>query len=298
MLINHPILYNIYYKNLLSRLAAWLMPLCLLLSACSSSEEATADASRRHNQQGEYIYRHHAEKLYSLSPLTKTAALLYPWEVGVSHHYPKITKEFFRCKGSPLNPVHSAQGKTAAAEPLRHFDCGGTARHSLPLRKNKEFIYPILIDILNDIQLNTGKRVVITSGHRCPEHNVYSDPATSNQSSKHLIGAEVSFYVQGLENQPEKVIQLILNFYREKPKYKGRKDYTEIKRYDKGDVNVAEQPWYNKEIFIKLFNKKEGRDFDNRHPYPYISMQVRFDEELQEKVIYTWDKANHNYLRW
>ena len=29
-------------------------------------------------------------------------------------------------------------------------------------------------------------------------------------------------------------------------------------------------PWFNKEIFIKLYRKSEGRDGDNRHPYPYL----------------------------
>ena len=32
--------------------------------------------------------------------------------------------------------------------------------------------------------------------------------------------------------------------------------------------NVLIPPWYNKEILIKLFKKNEGRDLDNRHPYP------------------------------
>ena len=63
------------------------------------------------------------------------------------------------------------------------------------------------------------------------------------------------------------------------------------------DTGILTAPWYNKEIFIKLYKKKEGRNFDNRHPYPYISIQVRFDTELNERVIYSWDKAYKNYLR-
>lgn len=168
----------------------------------------------------------------------------------------------------------------------------------MPLRNDKEFIYPVLIELLNYLQTKTGKKVVITCGHCCPEHNLYLDPSPANQFSKHLLGAEVDFYIQGLEQQPEKVIEYILSYYRETPKYKGLKDFEEFKRYDKGDTNVVTMPWFNKEIFIKLVGKAEGRDFDNRHPYPYITVQVRYEWELQEKVQYSWDKAYRNLHRW
>ena len=62
--------------------------------------------------------------------------------------------------------------------------------------------------------------------------------------------------------------------------------------------DVAIKPWYNREIFIKLYQKNEGRNFDNRHPYPYISVQVRYDYDAQKKVTYSWDKAFRNYMRW
>ena len=138
---------------------------------------------------------------------------------------------------------------------------------------------------------------MITCGHRCPEHNTYSDSSPKNQHSKHMIGAEVSFYVQGMEYKPETIIKYLQEYYKSNPKYKGQKDFEEFQRYDKEDSDVSIQPWYNKEIFVKLYNKKEGRDFDNRHPYPYISIQVRYEVDRQEKVIYTWDKATRNYLR-
>lgn len=265
--------------------------LILLFNGCSSSEDAESDRARLQNAIGEYIYRNHNEYLFKVEPPTKTNPVLYPWESHSSH---KITKEYLRCKGSSLNPPKIVQQKT---ETVRFFDCGGAEKHSLPLRNNKEFIYPILIDLLNYIQDKSGKKVVITSGHRCPEHNTYVDPSTENQSSKHLIGAEVSFYVQGWEEKPEQVIQLIQTYYLETPKYAGLKDFQEFKRYEKTNTNVSTQPWMNKEIFIKLFKKKEGRNFDNRHPYSYLSIQVRYDMDTQENVIYTWEKANRNFLR-
>lgn len=266
----------------------------LFCSACSDKEDAVLQATPEHYQKGEYIYRAHDEHLFQIPPPEKQAPEPYPWEKGQTDHGSKITKEFFRCKGSSLNPVHTVEEK---GELVRFFDCGGAEKHSLPLRDNKEFIYPILIELMNYIQVKTQKRVVITSGHRCPEHNTYVDASVANQSSKHLIGAEVSFYVQGMEEQPEEIIKHIQDYYKCTSRYQGLKDYQEFHRYEKDDVNVVTQPWCNKEIFIKLFRKKEGRNFDNRHPYPYISVQVRFDRDTQQKVIYTWDQAYHNYLR-
>lgn len=219
----------------------------------------------------------------------------YPWEEQRISDYPKITKEFFRCKGNSLNPVRCVANEKEIA---RFFDCGGPQKHSLPLRGKKEFIYPILIDLLNYVQTKTGKRVVITCGHCCPEHNAYLDASPANQTSKHMLGAEVDFYVQGMEYQPEKIVNLILAYYREPVKYRGLKDFEEFKRYDKEPTNVSTLPWYNKEIFLKLYRKSEGRDADNRHPYPYLSLQVRYDSELNQRVSYSWAQAFGNFHRW
>jgi hypothetical protein len=274
----------------------FIITLAILLSSCSSPEETEKERMRRLNQKGEYLYRSERDAvLFNIPTPTKVTRAAYPWEAGMNETHSRITKEFFRCKGSQINPVRTVKGK--GDELTRYYDCGGTSKHSLPLRNEKEFIYPILIDLLNYIQLKTGKRVVITCGHRCPEHNNYADPSIANQSSKHMIGAEVSFYVQGMENRPEAIVEHILNYYKETSKYKGKKEF-EFQRHEKNDTNVSTQPWYNQEIFVKLFNKKEGRDFDNRHPYAYLSIQVRYDMDLHEKVIYSWEKAHHHYLRW
>ncbi len=266
--------------------------LSVFFYSCSNSSSSLPSSTP---MKGEYIFRKHDESLVQVEPMTPLKRTSYPWEEDRLSHYPKITKDFFRCKGSILNPVHLIQKEK---EIVRYYDCGGPQKHSLPLRDQNEFIYPILIDLLNDIQTQTGKRVVITCGHCCPDHNTYLDPSPINQSSKHMLGAEVDFYVQGMEQQPEKIIDLVLAYYREQPKYKGLKDFEEFKRYEKEDKSVTTAPWYNKEIFIKLFKKNEGRDFDNRHPYPYICIQVRYDWDLDEKVTYSWDKAFHNFLRW
>lgn len=255
-----------------------------MLYSCSGLEQSEQEKLRRLNATGEFIYRSRNDHIYPYDTPRPRAPPKYPWEEAYIGKLPKITKEFFRCKGSSLNPPHVEKTEY-------RMDCAGRDKHSLPVRNNKEFVYPILIELLNHVQAKTGKKVVITCGHRCPAHNTYADPATFNQNSKHMLGAEVDFYVQGLEHQPEQIVQLLFDFYKDK------KDAT-FTRYENSDTNVSTPPWMNKEILIKLYKKTEGRDFDNRHPYPYLSIQVRFDRDLNEKVIYTWPKANNGFMRY
>lgn len=233
--------------------------------------------------------RSHQERLYAIQTPESTPRAPYPWEA--EGNLPRITKEFFRCKGNPANPPVLAEG---VSTPL--IDCEGTSRHGFPIIHGKEGIYPILIDLLNYVQKKTMKRVIITCGHRCPTHNAYSDPAKEARTSKHQIGAEVDFYVQGMEERPLEIVGLLMQYYLENPAYANDKDWNQFKRYDKTESHVTIQPWLNKEIFIKLYQKNEGRDADNRHPHAYLSIQVRFDRELKERVVYDWQKATRGYI--
>lgn len=278
-------------KKCLSILTAFYL---LFLTSCSTDENNQTPATPTQIK-GEYLYRHHDEQLFRPEPLQLDTRPPYPWENDKQSNHPKITKEFFRCKGNTLNPAHQSP-KGDPKQPL--YDCGGFQRHSLPLKDGKEFVYPILIDLLNYIQSQTGKRVVITSGHCCPDHQRYIDPTGANSSSKHPMAAEVDFYIQGLEENPQSIIDVIFTYYKQTPKYAGLKEFQEFKRYDKDKTNVITPPWYNKELFIKLVKKNEGRDFDNRHPYPYITLQVRYDWDLKANVTYSPEQAFRNYHRW
>ena len=253
--------------------------LLFLLSCSNGIERAENEKLRRKNCKGEYIYRNHNEYFSAISPPAHTPRAAYPWEGNL----PKITKEFFRCKGSSaslpnlLDPQH----------PLN--DC--ESRHGLPVLSGHEAVYPILIDLLNHVQKVTGRRAIITCGHRCPIHNTWVDPSKENAASKHQIGAEVDFYVQGMEQQPLEIVQILMSYYQ------GQKEYESFQRYESQDSKVATPPWLNKEIFIKVNLANEGRDADNRHPYPYITLQVRFDRHRKEKVVYEWKQANLGYPR-
>jgi hypothetical protein len=260
----------------------------VLFASCSRIEKAEEEKIKRRNCKTEVIYRSHEDRFYPIAPPSHVARAPYPWEI--EGKIPKITREYFRCKGNPTNP-HLPGVKEGA--PI--VDCEGRSRHGLPIFAGEEGVYPVLIDLLNFIQKKTMKRVIVTCGHRCPAHNIYADPTPENRTSKHQIGAEVDFYVQGMEDRPIEIVGLIMQYYQENPNYKNMNDYLLFQRYDKKDTNTSVAPWFNKEIFVKLFQKNEGRDLDNRHPHAYISLQVRFDKDKKERVIYDWARANKGY---
>lgn len=255
----------------------------LVLFGCSNIEDSENEKIRRRNCKGEYISRKHDEMICAISEPEHIIRAPYPWESNI----PRITKEFFRCKGSAANPPI-----IDPTDPTPHTDCEGNTRHGLPILHGQQNIYPILLDLLNYIQKTTNKRVVITSGHRCPAHNTYIDPSKENRYSKHQMGAEVAFYVQDMEKRPMEIVQLLMEYYRKTSPYKGQKEYEEFLRYDKPDAHVITKPWYNKEIFIKYYSPSEGRNGDNRHSFPYIAIQVRFDRDTKERVVFDWKKAN------
>lgn len=261
---------------------------CCFLVSCHKDEKQKASSTK-----SSYISRFHDER--SLAPATIVAIpqTAYPWQYEGPNQVRLLTKEYFRCKGSNLHPprIILQNGK----ETGRFYDCAGAEKHSLPFVEGKEFIYPVLIELLNEVQKQTGMPVIITSGHRCPAHNAYLDPRPKAQGSKHMIGAEVDFYVQDMQENPEKILNIIFDFYTQQPQFQGKKDYQTFSRFDK-ETDVSTQPWYNKEIFIKLYNKTEGRNFDNRHPYPYLSIQVRFDREKNERVIFSPERSQR-FLR-
>lgn len=248
----------------------------LLSLGCSGVERSESRRLKRRHAVAEPITRGSNDYM-EITDSKDCRRKSYPWEARFAGTHPLLTKDYFRCKGSSRRPLIMNNDR-----PL--FDCSGA--HSLPIKDGKEFIWPQLIDLLNYLQEKTDMRVVITCGHRCPTHNTYSDPERYNQNSKHQIGAEVDFYIEGMENRPEEVVELILEYFPDP-----------FRRYEKGGLNVRTQPWYNKEVFVKLYEEDEGRDLDNQHPFPYISVQMRYDKKSGEWITYSWEKAFKGFLR-
>jgi len=258
--------------------------ICLLvLFGCSRMEESEKDLIRKRNETSEKIYRFHDDYFFHVADPVLQKPEKYPWEENTPSSILKITKEYFRCKGSSLNLDREEGMRTIS-------DCNGINGHGLPYRDGKEFIYPILIDLLNYIQEKTKKKVILTCGHRCPRHNTYCDLSRTNQTSKHQIGAEVDFYVEEYEQNPIEIIKYLMQFYREK----GNENYYHFIQKGK---SAKQLKWYNKEILISVNQNTDFRDYDNRHPYPYITIELLFDRQKEKLVEYSWKQANNGYLR-
>lgn len=255
-------------------------PLVGLLLSCSNPETAQRKKLRQHNLSVSSIHHQHDE-VWSPSPKTLSQPRThYPWESKYIHNNRRITKEFFRCRGHTTNPPIPN-----AKRSIYYLDCAGKENHSLPIKNGQEFIYPILIDLLNHIQNHTEKKVVVTCGHRCPIHHLYVDPNKSDPNSKHLIAAEVDFYVEGLEHHPYTIIDILQTFY-------------DLPFQRSTQFTQAHTPsWYNKEVVITLYQPHEGRDLDNSHSYPYLSIQVRHDAHTNKPVNYNWHQAHRGYFK-
>jgi hypothetical protein len=275
-------------KNILARELRLLSVIVLIISGCSSIERSEEQKLRRRNCTGEYIHRRHSESHWKIEPPSLVPRSPYPWEIQVA----PITKEFFRCKGSSTNLPLTGIGDSAP-----RTDCEGSLRHGLPILRGQQNVYPVLIELLNHVQQVTGKRVIITSGHRCPVHNMYVDPSKENRLSKHQIGAAVDFYVQGMERQPMEIIRILIEYYQKNLRWADQKEMVEFQCSEKSNVCDVGKSWFNKEIFIQHYSASEGRNGDNRHLFPYISIQVRYDRNSGERVVYDWKRANLGYPR-
>jgi hypothetical protein len=258
---------------------------CLCVTGCKREESSSFT--------GEYIYREKGESRLALNPPQKKVFERYPWQKA-ERLYPLITKEHFRCKGCTTN-VAKMISRGGAIELCR--DCDGMDGHTLPIRDEKEFVYPKLLEILNAIQDKFSLPVRITSGHRCQEHQHYITEGLGSRFSKHLIGAAVTFYVEGMESNCELVIDAIQDLYRNKDGGVSNQELSAFRRWDVDKTDVSTPPWYNKEIFIKLFLPHEGRDGDNSHAHAYIEIQMRYDFIRQEKVLAPDEKGPKLYWR-
>ncbi len=231
----------------------------------------------------EWITRHSHDLSYPIPPLTARTAPTYAWDIQGPT---PITKEFFRCRGHSLHPPKYFTNSKGTK--IRLDDCIGSSEHSLPIRDGKEFIYPCLIDLLNEVQQKSGKQVIITSGHRCMKHHKYVKLPSDSLASRKVIGAEVNFYVKGLESRPKEVAELIIDSYRDDPAFKP----------PTLDPNSNGKEWKNKEIHLKVIEKGGERDAENPMPHPYLVLRVLWDRERDEPVVFRWDEAESNLMRW
>lgn len=234
---------------------------------------------------GEYLFREEKELYAPLSPLKERILAPYPWQSKNPDELSPITKYHLRCRGTITRPLKKAKSGEVYLE-----DCNGSLAHSLPIKNGQEYVAPILLTLLNYLQQTLKKPVVITSGHCCPTHQKYLMGSPHITPSKHLTGEEVRFYVKDFEEKPYQVLTQIQKFYsNEGPLLRN------FERYPLSKTDVSTEPWLNKEIFIKFFKTHEGRNEDNQHPYPYFSIQVRWDRSKNEWISVNWKEVESYY---
>lgn len=255
--------------------------LALGLCGCSGLEQSEQEKIKKMHALSEPILRYAEEQSHAICFPEKKVRERYSWENTLAHEYPKITKEAFRCKGSG-NPKPKISRENVAI-----FDCQGADKHSLPICEDRESIYPALLEILNFLQDQLKKKVVVTAGHRCYLHQTYLLGTTSGAITKYLVGAQVDFLIDGLQASSQQIIDCLQKYYQEI--FPNEKDY----HLEKTVTGV----WQNKEIFVRFFAKHEGRNEDNSHDYPYLSIELKHDRVLNKKIHVKYQQAINGYFR-
>ncbi len=248
--------------------------LFLLLFSCSNTETRLEKKRMKNNYSTEKIYRHSSEFAYKQEPCELVQKVPYPWENDTA--FPKITINSLRCRGSSNNPLVKKLEKV-------YEDCNGMHDHGLPYVDGDEFVYPVLITLLNKVQKAFEKKVVVTSGHRCPKHHTYMTLGES-KISKYMIGARVDFFIEGMERRPEEIIEKIKEFYKE--------DSVFVKSVQL-DGTIA---WTNKEVRLSVSKEGEHSIIDGKK-HPVVTIDVRYDREKKTPIQLDWNQAYTGYIR-
>ena len=245
--------------------------------ACTSADERVQKRRMENNRSTEKIYRLSHERVYEEKEQKLVRRAPYPWENAAD--FPKITMNMLRCRGS------SSHGERKRGDKI-YTDCNGMKDHGLPYVDGEEFVYPVLVSLLNKVQNALNKKVVVTSGHRCPKHNDYINLGKS-RISKYMIGARVDFFVEGMEHQAEEIVEEIISQYKQ--------DSDNYCHFTKSTGNKSAPSWRNKEISISI--QREGEhSILYKKDHPVISISVRYDRERAEHVHLDWKHAYQGFI--
>lgn len=248
-----------------------------LVFSCSTADKREQQQRMKNNKSVERIYRLSHEKMYEEKAFAGAKRAPYPWENVAD--FPKITINSLRCRGSGDHKIRKRNGK-------EYQDCIGMKDHGLPYVDGAEFVYPVLVSLLNKIQNAWNKKVVVTSGHRCPKHNDYLNLGKS-RISKYMIGAKVDFYVEGMENDSAAVIEKIIDLYKEESR--------SYSHFTKSTSEKGTPFWRNKEISISIQKDGEHKILDNKN-HPVISISVRYNRAKNEHVYLDWKQAYQGFI--
>ena len=251
--------------------------LLFLQVSCSTADEREKSQRMSNNKAVEKIYRLSHEKVYVEEDRVLATRELYPWENETE--FAKITMNTLRCRGDNTHVPRHKKDK-------EYVDCNGMHDHGLPYVDGEEFVYPVLVSLLNKIQNSFNKRLIVTSGHRCPRHNNYLTLGAS-KISKYMIGAKVDFYVEGMEEGVDDVIERIMYLY--------ENDSDEYRRFTKTTGQGHFPAWRNKEISISASSEGE-HSVTLKKNHPVITVEVRWDRERNQRVNLDWKKAYQGFI--
>lgn len=204
----------------------------------------------------------------------------------------EITAEDFRCKGDSIrnSPV------IWNGEIFYDGDSGTLPRRGIDLD---------LLDLLNDLQKKIGSQIFILSGYRSVKHNKYiaaelstyvsedgklGNPYEVSMTSKHIMGAAADFYVEGYENNPEKVLESLLEVIKEQGDSSPPVISPVRLRPRSSGLNYSYYTYCSYKTdnwWIHPYAENEGRDIDCRiysGIYFHINKRILFDETGCEPV--------------
>jgi hypothetical protein len=207
------------------------------------------------------------DKFWRISPDQNLLTFNVPWvryETGPQGYWHTLTRDHFRCKGK------AAHGPIALSDGSYLFDCWGYD-HGLPWIEDREFVEPLLIDLLNGLQRELKSSVVILSGHRCPIHHRYLTQGQGSSTDKHLIAAAVDFRLQGYENTPAESVQAIQKIFRS------------LSEDPKAKLVTTPEGWEN--YFCDLKWHPAGTAVSLDHPPEYGYFELILSHRLDMKTI-------------
>lgn len=217
-----------------------------------------------------------------LPPFVAVEAPTYPWSRPASLH-PPITARHFRCRGDILNPPRAIAGDKGTITYIE--DCGGKERHSLPIEEGRESVPWLLIYLLNALQESCDAPVTILCGHRCPLHHRYALTNGGESNSKHLIAAEVDFYIERGEAKSGELVDRLLLLYKGLPPCHQAKETLPIPG-----------GWKNGEISCCV--KCAQGDSDLIEGKEYVVLSLSYDRKKKKRVSYSWELANRRMHRY
>ena len=196
----------------------------------------------------------------------------YPWDPMLSNT-PRINKYHFCCRGSIEHPVYQTDKGWFS-------DCAGGQVHSLPLREDEEWISPVLIVLLNDLQDYFQTTAQVQCGHCCPIHYRYRIEKGERAVRRHMIGAAVDFTLK------HKSVDDVIPYLIERVNLYSSHPLSSI------DPAYAQAPsaWKNKHFKIHTL------DNYSQEKSKAIRIEVFHDPILDENIRFQWDATEQLFI--